>query len=616
MRPSLFALLLSACTAIEPHPTPKPIPPVAPIAAPSGPGVHYTLEFEGRNQQYFEVTAVFPTAGNDTLELMMATWTPGSYLIREYAQHLEALQARSDSGSLPLEKTAKNRWTLQARGADTVAIRYRVYSRGLNVRGNWVEADFAMLNGAPTFLTAVDGQHQRHDVQIVLPEEWGHCVTALPTHSDGKPCHFSAPDFDTIVDSPILAGNPTLYEFEVNGVPHVLANLGEGGVWDGDKSAADTQIITQEIADFWGTIPYEKYWYLNVIAESGGGLEHKASTLLITSRWNSRVEDSHKRWLGLVSHEFFHTWNVKRLRPLALGPFDYENEVHTHDLWIAEGFTSYYDDLLLKRAGLLDEDEYLKRLSSNIEGLQKTPGRHVHPLGMTSYDAWIKFYRRDENSKNVTVSYYTKGAVVAFLLDAEIRRATFGDQSLDDVMRLAYSRYSGERGYTSPQFRDVASEIAGTDLSPFFATAVDSTAELDYQPALDWFGLAFSDKEDDDEDEHSDDDDDDDKVAWLGLHLSGDRISHVRRETPAHAFGFIVDDEIVALNGFRVTGGSWSERLKQYKPDDGAEVLISRRGELKTLVVTFGEEPETMMKLVIDDDAPIKTRKARVAWLE
>jgi len=565
-----------------------------------------------------DIRAVYATGETPTLELMMATWTPGSYLIREYARHLEDISAQSEAGlPLAIDKTRKNRWTIHTEKAQSVEVSYRLYSREMSVRGNWVDDDFAVLNGAPTFLTVVGGHDLPHAVDITLPQSWGTCVTALPAHPEGAPCRYVAPDFDTLVDSPILVGNPSLHDFEVDGVPHVLANIGDDTVWEDEKTVRDVQRITEEIIAFWGEIPYEKYWYLNVIAEAGGGLEHKASTLMMTSRWKSRQEDSHKGWLGLVSHEFFHTWNVKRLRPIALGPFDYENEVHTHDLWIAEGITSYYDDLLLTRAGLLDEDDYLERLSDQVVQLQDTPGRLVHPLAMTSYDAWIKFYRSDENSRNVTISYYRKGAVVAWLLDAEIRRATFGRKSLDDVMRRAYALYSGERGYTSEAFREVASEVAGTDLGPFFARAVDSTEELDYAPALDWFGLAFSDEETAEEGQENakDGQPDDEDPAWLGLKLGGDRLTAVRRDTPAHEHGFLVDDEILAVNGLRVDGSSWGERMKQYAPGEEAEILISRRGALRTLAVTFAREPDAQGKLTIAEDAPIRAKQARASWL-
>ena len=229
-------------------------------------------------------------------------------------------------------------------------------------------------------------------------------------------------------------------------------------------SARDVEAIVRAQKNFWGFLPYEKYVFFNLLTESGGGLEHKNSTVLMSSRWATRTRSSYLGWLNLVSHEFFHTWNVKRLRPVELGPFDYENEVYTPSLWVAEGITSYYDRLLVRRAGLCTVEEYLagdppspgsdaEKSTNDIERLQTTPGRLVQPLESSSFEAWIKFYRRDENTPNTGISYYVKGAVVAFLLDAKIRRATAGKKSLDDVMRLAYERYSGPRGFTAAQFR-------------------------------------------------------------------------------------------------------------------------------------------------------------------
>ena len=237
-------------------------------------------------------------------------------------------------------------------------------------------------------------------------------------------------------------------QFEVDGIPHSLVNEGEGGLWDGLSAARDVEKIVRAHRHMWGFLPYDQYVFFNMITEAGGGLEHKNSTLLMTSRWHYRVRKDYLAWLSLVSHEFFHVWNVKRLRPVELGPFDYENEVYTKNLWTAEGITSYYTELGVRRAGLCTQDEFFERLSSLIERLQTTPGRLVHPLEMASYDAWIKFYRNDENSPNTTISYYTKGAVVAWLLDAKIQAATGGAKSLDDVLRLAYTRYAGEYGFT------------------------------------------------------------------------------------------------------------------------------------------------------------------------
>ncbi|HEU5116971.1 MAG TPA: hypothetical protein VFT74_09880, partial [Isosphaeraceae bacterium] len=368
------------------------------------------------------------------------------------------------------------------------------------------------------------------------------------------------------VDCPIYAGNPTVYTFEVDGKPHYLVNEGEGGVWDGPRSAADVEAIVKVERDFWGFLPYEKYLFFNILSETGGGLEHRNSTVLMASRWATRRRPDYLGWLNLVAHEYFHTWNVKRLRPIELGPFDYENEVHTRSLWIAEGITSYYDRLFVRRAGLCSVEEFLQgdppgpssefdRPRNDVEVLQDTPGRLVQPLESASFDAWIKFYRRDENTPNTAISYYTKGAVVAFLLDAEIRRATENAKALDDVMRLAYERFSGEKGYTPEEFRDVAEEVAGADLSGFFHRALETTDELDYDKALDWFGLRFTEPK---KQENAP------QKAWLGLSTRNEdgrlMVSVVKRETPGFKAGFNVGDEIIAIGEERIVPSQWSKR--------------------------------------------------------
>ncbi|NCG20492.1 MAG: hypothetical protein GWP91_15900, partial [Rhodobacterales bacterium] len=520
-------LLILACKPLSTGDIPVSAPLEAPQASSDG-HLAYHVSFPAPHTHYVEVEAIFPTDGADQLTLMMPVWTPGSYLVREYVQHVENMQVQTPA---TIDVSSKNRWTVQTGGADAVRLTYRVYSHAMAVQGNWVDADFAMLNGAPTFITRVDALARPHEVTVTLPDGWAEVWTALPDASEGK-YHWIAPNYDVLVDSPIVAGNPKTHTFDVSGVPHTLVNLGGDEVWDHSQSVEDVQKIVQIQTEFWGDIPYPEYQFLNVIAEARGGLEHKRSTLMLTSRWMSRDEEAYRGWLGLVSHEFFHTWNVKRLRPVNLGPFDYETEVHTDDLWVAEGCTSYYDDLLLVRAGLYTEEQYLERLGKNIKGLQTTPGRLIQPVADASRDAWIKHYRKNENSGNTQISYYIKGAVVAFLLDAKIRETTVDTRSLDDVMRLAYKRYGGDKGYTSQQFRDLCSEVAGTNLDAFFAEAVDGTSELDYGPALTQFGLELPAEPmalDNDE-------------PWIGLHTNGSRVNRVERGTPAWEQGFNVDE--------------------------------------------------------------------------
>ena len=571
--------------------------------------LHYTVQFPAPHTHYVEVALTVPTGKLPAVDLRMAVWTPGSYLVREYARHVEAVTAQDANGQpLRVAKISKNRWRVTTAGADPVCVTYRVYCREMSVRTNWVEADFALLNGAPTFLTLVEDGPRPHDVLVSLPTNWATIMTGLPAKPELGEHGYRAADFDTLVDTPILAGNPAVHAFEVDGKPHYLVNEGEGGVWDGPRSTDDTEKIVRAHWRLWGgCLPYDQYLFLNLLTQAGGGLEHRNSTVLMTNRWSTRSRESYLDWLRLVSHEYFHVWNVKRLRPVELGPFDYEREVYTKNLWIAEGVTAYYTELGVRRAGLCSDAEFLDGLSGLIRRLQTTPGRLVHPLEMASYDAWIKLYRSDENSLNTTISYYTKGAVVAFLLDAKIRAATDDAKSLDDVLRLAYTRYSGERGFSREEFRAVAQEVAGVSLHDWFVGALETAAELDYTEALDWLGLRFAPVEASC------------AGGWTGLETRVVQgrllVSQVRRETPGWHAGFNVDDEILAMNDDRVLPDQWKPRLKQYQPGDRVAVLIARRERLRRLDVTLEAEPPNAWKLEPHPDASAAQVTRRAAWL-
>ena len=582
-----------------------------PEARGDGDAIEYTVRFPAPETHYVEVDAIVPTGGADPLEMRMAVWTPGSYLVREFARHLEAVRGRSLEGEpLDVEKVTKNRWHVTTGGADRVVVSYRVYAREMSVRTNFVDSSIAVLNGAPTFMTRADDAVVPHDVRFELPADWTDSVTSLPAHETGDH-RYLAESFDQLVDSPVVLGTPALYEFEVAGAPHVLANFGEGGIWEGERSARDLARVVDAQTRFWGVVPYERYVFLNILEGGGGGLEHLASTLMMDSRWATRRREDYRGWLGLASHEFFHTWNVKRLRPHALGPFDYEKENYTRMLWVAEGVTSYYDDLFLQRAGLFDRDAYLERLSKQIEAVQTRPGRHVQSLADASFDAWIKYYRPDENSQNTDISYYQKGAVVAFLLDAEIRRASAGRASLDDVMRRAYGKYSGDEGYGPAEFRALVNDVAGTDLGPFFDAYVDGTDEIDYGPVLDFYGLRFLDAETPDENEEV--------PAWLGVETGsrGGRlvVTGVPRDTPAFEAGLNVEDEIIAIGDYRVPDNDLEGRLAYFRPDDEATLLIARRERLMRLPVKFGAAPRDRWRLEIRIDSTSVQRSRLDAWL-
>jgi predicted metalloprotease with PDZ domain len=498
---------------------------------------------------------------------------------------------------------------VRTNGATSVRVQYRLYSREMGVRTNWVEDGFALVNGAATYITLGDGLARPHVVSVTLPPSWKTAISGMP--ESGSPHTFMARNFDVLVDSPIVAGNPGVHEFAVGGRPHYLVNVNEPPFWDVKRSVADVQKIVEANLGFWGSLPYEKYVFLNVLSEAGGGLEHQNSVTMMASRWSTRSHQRYVGWLGLVSHEYFHLWNVKRLRPIELGPFDYDKENYTRSLWIAEGLTDYYGSLMLRRAGLLTDDEALGDLSSAIASLQRTPGRLVQPLEQASFDAWIKEYRPDENSPNVSISYYTKGAVVGFLLDARIRAATDGRRSLDDVMRTANARYSGTRGYTPLEFRQVVNEIAGVDLSEWMRQTLETTRELDYNQALDWYGLRFTPSEPARSQGSS--------INWQGLRLRTDNnrlvVSEVRRDTPGEASGINVDDEIVALDEFRVTPGRWMSRVSSYEPGDTVSVLVGRRDALTRFDLKLAAPQVEEWRLRPRTDAtPAQAQHLR-AWL-
>jgi predicted metalloprotease with PDZ domain len=564
----------------------------------------FTVRFPEPHTHYAEVEALFPAA--PASEFFLPVWTPGSYLIREYSRNIE--DVRIDG--IPAVKTRKNRWRCASTASKEVRLTYRIYCREMSVRTNWVDSSFVLLNGAATFMTPVGDADLTYEIRLEPAAGWTLSACGLSQIGDHR---FFAPDYDALIDSPIYIGGGSQHEFEVGGTRHFLINHGDDGpdrLWEATRAIEDIRHIFQKHAEFWGGLPYsDKYVLLNLLVESSGGIEHRNSMCLMASRWAMRSRQTYLRWLALVSHEFFHSWNVTRLRPAELIRFDYENENHTTSLWVAEGITEYYAHLLLVRAGVYDRDEYLggDGLSGAIERLQTTPGRLSMSLEQASFDAWIKLYRPDENSHNSSVSYYLKGAVVAWLLDARIRRSTGDRKSLDDLMRLSYAKYSGKRGFTPAEFQILASEVAEGPLDDFFELAVASSGELDYSEALDWFGLRFRAKATGGK-------------TWIGAHTKVDSgrliITRIPRATPAYDSGLSVDDEIIGLGGFRVRPDQFSHRLDQFPAEEPLAVLVARREKLMELSVTPLAETTESWRLEVDPLATSEQRMRLYRWLE
>lgn len=569
--------------------------------------VRHLVTFPEPWTRRFEVETSLERASGSAVELVLPVWTPGSYLVREYARHIEGLAASDEHGRrLEVERTRKNRWRIHGGAGTRVRVRYRLHADELSVRTNFVDSERAFLVGAATFLFPAGETERPHELRIVPAEGWGQVVTPLEPVVGAQGFVFRAENYDRLVDAPILAGNPQVHETAVQGRALRLVQCGDLEHWDGAAALADVARIVELQARFWGALPYPAYTVFNLVLEAGGGLEHADSTVLLAGRWTQRVRADYRRWLSTVSHEHFHVWNVKRLRPRELGPFDYENEVYTRGLWVAEGVTSYFDELLLHRSGLSTRAEYLQDLGDSLVRLLATPGRASQTLADASLEAWIKLYRPDADSRNTRISYYEKGAIVAFLLDAELRRRSSDRVDLRDWIQLAYQRFAGERGFADGEMEALASELLGADLGPFFERALHSTDELDLDAALATFGLRWAREPES-------------ARPWLGL-AARQRdgrlvVEEVRRGSPAWTAGIAPQDELIGLAGLRVDAESFPRLLERLAIGARVELLLGRRGRLLSLPVEIAVAPPIPHGIEIDPQAGPSELRRRNRWL-
>lgn len=542
----------------------------------------YTVNFDNVKSHYVNVEIEFSSQGKDYVDFKVPVWTPGSYKVREFSKAFENVRVED----LEISRRDKNTWRIETKGKEQVKLSYDVYCFTISVRHSYVDQFYAFLHGVSAF-GYLDGFENEQIVLKINPlDEWKNVEVALPqTKAPGYV--YTCTNYDLLADSPIAVGNFDSDTYETKGVPHKIVMIGEGN-YNLSKFTKDVKRITDWQADMIGEHPSNQYiHFIYNVNSGGGGLEHANSHTSMINRWAYTNKGRYRSFLGLIAHEYFHLWNVKRIRPLELGPFDYDKEVYTDMLWIAEGITSYYDDLTMYKLGNYSEKEYLNILKSNISRLENTAGKDVMSLAESSRLAWIKSYLPNEESPNVSVSYYNKGMVVALLLDLEIRKSS--NKCLDDVMTELYKNYykNGNKGLTHAQFESVVNKVAGRDLSEFFKTSVYSTDNLDYS-VFQSFGLELSIKPS--------------SKSYSGIKSAGHVISNIVKNSPAVFAGLSVNDEILGLNGWKINTPIEKE-LEKLKVGSKAKILFSRDQKILETELTITKNPNVGVALTkIDED--------------
>ncbi|MFM7363755.1 MAG: M61 family metallopeptidase [Cuspidothrix sp.] len=540
------------------------------------PQIHYIVAMPQPETHLFEITLKVANYPNSILDLKMPVWTPGSYLIREYQRHLQNFTALADNQPLRWKKVSKNHWQIIKDEVSEVTISYQIFANELTVRTNHLDATHGYFNGAALFFRVSDYEHLPIQVTVIPPDKEWQVTTGLPTVSKDENT-FLAADFDTLVDSPFEIGNHQLYYFAVLKKPHELAIWGKGNFQPSQMIADFTKIVEVE-SQMFGGLPYDRYvFFLHLLHQGYGGLEHKNSCCLIYQRFGFRAQDAYQQFLQLVAHEFFHLWNVKRIRPQGLEVFDYDQENYTPSLWFCEGTTSYYDLIIPLRAGIYNTKAYLNYLSKEITRYLNTPGRKVQPLSESSFDAWIKLYRPDANSSNSQISYYLKGEMVSLLLDLLIRVHHQNQRSLDDVMRQMWQQFGkDEIGYTPEELQNVITSVADMDLSDFFNRYLHGLEDLPFNQYLQYFGLQLV----------ADANEEPDLGVRVNTENGREIIKFVGMGSPAQKAGIDPGDELLAIDGVKV-GHQLNERLKDYQVNDSIQVTVFHQDELRTYSVTL-----------------------------
>lgn len=583
--------------------------------------IGFEVSFKEPQAHYAEVEMnIAGIAAKNYVDVKMPVWTPGSYLVREFAKSVEGFGASTAGKAVKTEKVSKNTWRVYTNKAAAVKINYRVYAFEVSVRTAFIDDSHAFLSSANIFMYPAGMLKTPSTVKIIPFGDWNKVSTGLEPVA-GEKFTYRAPDFDILFDSPIEVGTQDIFEFTAAGVKHEVAMYG-GGNYDKEKLKVDMAKIVEQATAVYGENPNKHYTFIvHNRLQGGGGLEHLNSCVLGASRNAYSDLGGYNRFLSLVAHEYNHLWNVKRLRPIALGPFDYENENYTTNLWIAEGFTSYYENKYMYRAGFRDEAGFVNNYLGLIGTVMNTPGAKINSAAASSFDAWINpAYRPSENSKNTFISYYTKGAVVGILMDLEIANATKGSKSLDDVMKAMYWQCKTlKRGYTDSEFKAMVEKVSGVSFTSFWAKYVTGTADVEYAK---YFGYAGIDVTAENATPNK---------PSTGASLTigeGLMVSTVTRNSAAWEQGLNVNDEILTIDG--VSARAALQGVKLPDPALSLDILpivskkqigeklalkIKRDGLERDISLTLKENPNVRLKATVNANASAAQLAVRKKWM-
>jgi predicted metalloprotease with PDZ domain len=557
--------------------------------------IDYALKMPKPQNHYFEVEMKIKKVSGKFLEVKMPVWAPGSYMIREFSKNINLVVAKDELGKkLNVTKVSKNTWRIYVKGKEEVKINYEVYAFELSARSSFLDQSHGFVSGSSIFMY-VEGEKETGGKLDIYPhEDFNVITTALPKAKDSirfenaKTYVFS--DFDQLVDCPIEIGNQDVFEFNAAGVKHSVAIYGVGN-YEVEKLKIDMKRVIETTSAIIGENPNKNYTFIiHNVTDGQGGLEHMNSTTLSVDRWSYQGKQ-YIDFLSLVAHEYFHLWNVKRIKPIELGPFNYDQENYTTLLWVMEGFTSYYDELLMRRAGYLSEQEYIQKLNSILNYVEGSEGARVQPVAHASFDAWIKGYRPNENSSNTTMTYYSRGQLMGSLLDAKIIAKFEGNKSLDDFMRALYIKFykNKGRGFTEEEFEETLSDFMGEDMHTFLINYIYDTKVPNYKEIFNEIGVNV--------------DYIGTKKAYFGMSYSKEGtpfVKTIRSNSEAENAAISVNDEIIGFNGFRIDGPSLEASLGALKTGESFNLIVARDQIIMEIACKMGEIEIPTFKMSIN----------------